>query len=119
MITASSLRSSSKSGTSSPGASRSRQNVGTMSMPRSARSRRVSLLHVPARDLAAVLEPHAAVLDLLEHAQELLRVMLVVPGRADDDELVSPPVDARPVPGHGLDLPAALRERLDGEIRRR
>src|SRR6185295_3003606 len=76
----------------------------------------IRLLHVPARDFAAVLEPDAVALDLLEHAQELLRVMLVVPGRADDDQIISPPVNARPVPGYGLDLPAALRKWPDREF---
>ncbi len=59
---------------------------------------------------------HAESLDLLEHAEELLRVVRVVPGRAHDDQRVLPPVDARAVPGKRLDLDPAPRERQHGEL---
>src|SRR6185503_20622269 len=43
-------------------------------------------------------------------------MVLVVPGGADDDELVAPPVDARPVPRNRVHLDAAPRERQYGEL---
>jgi hypothetical protein len=46
------------------------------------------------RAISLLFSSRVTLLDLLERAQELLRVMLVVPGRADDDELVAAPVDA-------------------------
>ena len=76
----------------------------------------VRLRHVPARDLAAVLEANAAVLDRIEHGEEVFRVVLVVPGGADDDEVVALPVDAGPVPRQRLDLPAAARKWQDCEF---
>ena len=42
--------------------------------------------------------------------------MLVVPGRAEDDEGVLLPVDAGAVPGNGLDRDSAPREREHREF---